>query len=154
MRLRHSGENEVVVVARGGVEVNVADLEEPLEHALGDVHVLDALEACLLDRAGDDAFLDVEAAVGDRVVRRHPLDEADQDGGTNADDGEDDDQAVIPVVGDLGDDRDQEAEDRSRNKALDIEVDDRAPRGVSLEEDSLSRSELGCHRPETTSPKT
>ncbi len=78
--LGDAGEDEVVVVARRGVEVDVADLHDPLVDRLPVVDVLDALQAGLLDLAGDDPALDVEPAVGDRVGGRDPLDEADQDG--------------------------------------------------------------------------
>ena len=77
-RIRDAEEDEVVVVAGRGVEVDVAHLEQPLQGRLVVVHVLDPLQARLLDVARDDAPLDVEAASGDRVVRRHPLDEAGQ----------------------------------------------------------------------------
>src|SRR5215203_184461 len=84
-RIGDAGEDEVVVVGRGGVEVDVADLHQALVDALAIVDVLDPLQARLLDLFGDDPPLDVEPAVGDRVGGRHPFDEADQDG-----EGEDD----------------------------------------------------------------
>ena len=61
-------EDEVVVVAGGGVEVDVADLQHALVDRLVVVDVLDPLQTRLLDLARDDPALDVEAAVGDRVV--------------------------------------------------------------------------------------
>src|SRR3954452_15118397 len=59
----YPGEDEVVVVARGRVEVDVADLHQALVDALAVVDVLDPLQARLLDLFGDDPALDVEAAV-------------------------------------------------------------------------------------------
>src|SRR6476660_1673399 len=63
VRVGDSGEDEVVVVAGRGVEVDVADLHQALVDRLLVVDVLDALEAGLLDLARDDATADVEAAV-------------------------------------------------------------------------------------------
>ena len=90
-----AGEDEVVVVAGGGVEVDVADLEHALDHRLVVVDVLDPLEPRLLDRPRDDPALDVQAAVGDRVAGRDPLDEADEDRQRDADQGDDRDEAAV-----------------------------------------------------------
>ena len=118
----------------------------PLEHGLVVVDVLDALEPRLLDRPRDDPALDVQAAVGDRVVGRDPLDEADQDRQRDAD---------------HGDDR-RPARCRSRRRRavpsatsrqitavasepLEVEVEDRPPGRVALEEDLLPGVQLRRH---------
>ena len=72
-------EDEVVVAAaRRGVEVDVADLHDPLVDRLAVVDVLDPLQPRLLDLPRDDPAFDVEAARGDRVGRRPAFEEADQ----------------------------------------------------------------------------
>src|SRR5438552_2710386 len=70
-----AGEHEVEVIAGGGVEVHVADLEQALQDGLVVIDVLDALQARLLDLSGDDPPFDVEPAGGDRVVHGDALDE-------------------------------------------------------------------------------
>jgi hypothetical protein len=139
-------EDEVVVIARGRVEVDVADLEEALERRLVEVHVLNPLETGLLDVAGDDAPLDVEAAGRDRVVGRDPLDEPgeDHDGDPDHRD-EDHESGVGLVVGDAGDEADQEGDHQDDEQPLDIEAEDRAPRGMTLKHDLLSRCQAWRH---------
>ena len=136
--IRDAGEDEVVVVARGGVEVHVAHLQHALNQRLVVVHVLHPLQPGLLDLAGDDPSLDVQAAGGDRVVGRDPLDEPSQDHDRHPDHRHQGHQpAVGPAAADPGDDRDREGRDQDQHKALDVEGDDRAPRGMPLEHHSL-----------------
>lgn len=145
LRVGDSGEDEVVVVAGSGVEVDVADLHDPLVDGLVEVDVLDPLEAGLLDLPRDDPALDVEAAVGDRVGRRDALDEADQD--RQADDHEDD-QEDGPAA-DV-EEPDGGADDDGDQDSLQVEADDRPPRGVALEDHPLSRTEVQRHRAQHT----
>ena len=132
-----AGEDEVVVVGGGGVEVDVADLHDPLVDDLPVVDVLDALEAGLLDLAGDDSAFDVEAPVGDRVGGRDPLDEADQDG--EGDDHEDDQEDGRAAHADQLGDR---ADDRGDHDPFQVEAEDRAPGGVALEDHLLAGAEV------------
>ena len=134
-RVGDAVEDEVVVVGGGGVEVDVADLHQALVDRLAVVDVLDPLEPRLLDLPRDDPALDVEAAVGDRVGRRDPLDEADQDGQRDHD--QDDQEDGRRCSADqLGDD----AEDDRDDDAFQVEAEDRAPGRVALEDDLLARS--------------
>ena len=94
------------------------------------VDVLDPLQAGLLDLARDDPALDVQAAVGDRVVDGDPLDEAGEDRRRPDQRDERDQAGVGLVVGDAGGDRDRESGDSDDEQALEVEGDDRrATRG-------------------------
>ncbi len=140
-RVGDTDEDEVVVVGRGGVEVDVADLHQPLVDRLAVVDVLHSLEAGLLDLARDDAALDVEAAVGDRVGSRDALDEADEDGdGDHDEDDQEDGRAA--GAGQLGD----HADDRRDQDPFQVEAEDRPPRGVALEDHLLAGAEVESHR--------
>src|SRR5204863_334438 len=79
LRLGDADEGEVRVAAAGRVEVDGAELENALEHALVRVHVLHAVEAGLLHVAGDDPAADVQALVGDRVRGGDALDQPHDD---------------------------------------------------------------------------
>jgi hypothetical protein len=136
-RVGDADEDEVVVVGGRGVEIDVADLHDPLIDRLPVVDVLDALEARLLDLAGDDPALDVEAPVGDRVGRRDPPDEADQDG--DGDDHENDQEDVGAACPDQLGDR---ADDRREHDAFQVEAEERAPGRVALEDHLLARTEV------------
>ena len=140
--LGDAAEDEVVVVGRGGVEVDVADPHHPLVDRLAVVDVLDALEAGLLDLARDDAALDVEPPVGDRVGRRDPLDEADQDGQPDHDEDDQEDAAAAGAE-ELRD----HADDRGDQDPFQVEAEDRPPRGVALEDHPLAGAEVERHRP-------
>lgn len=134
-------EDEVVVVARRRVEVDVADLHRPLVDGLLVVDVLHPLEAGLLDLAGDDAAFDVEAAVGDRVGGGDALDEADQDGrGDDHEDDEEDGRAA------RAEELEEDAGDRGDEDALQVEAEDRSPGRVALEDHLLPGAEVERHR--------
>jgi primosomal protein N' (replication factor Y) len=140
LRIGNPLKHEVVVVASSRVEVNIADLHHSLVHRLLVVDVLHPLQPRLLHLAGDDAAADVEAAVGDRVGRRDPLDEADQNGQADDDEDEQEDGAVAGVEeleDDAGKGRDQDS--------LQVEAEDRPPGGVALEDHLLSRAEVERH---------
>jgi S-adenosylmethionine synthetase len=139
-------EDEVVVVARGRVEVDVAHLEESLERRLVVVDVLHPLQAGLLDVPGDDAALDVEAAGRDRVVDRDALDEPGDDHRRDSNDGDDDDEPRVGVpVGDVADEADQEGDHQDDQQSLEVEGEDRPPRGVALEHDLLTGCQTERH---------
>src|SRR5437763_13303516 len=72
----HAYELEVGVVSACRVEVDGPDLEQALEGRLAGVHVLHPVDPRLLNVARDDPVLDVQALVGDRVLRREAPDEA------------------------------------------------------------------------------
>jgi len=134
-------EHEVVVIPRRRVEVDVADLHQALVDRLFVVDVLDALEAGLLDLAGDDAAFDVEAAVGDRVGGCDALDEADQDGEGDDDEDDEEDRAAAGA-----EELEEHPDDRRDQDALQVEAEDRPPRGVALEDHLLARAEVERHR--------
>src|SRR4051794_12905184 len=138
-------EDEVVIVARRRVEVDVADLHRPLVDRLLVVDVLDPLQAGLLDLAGDDAAFDVEAAVGDRVGGGDPLDEADQDG--CGDDHEDDEENRCAA---RAEELEEDADDRGDEDSLQVEAEDRPPGGVALEDHLLPGTEVERHRRQHT----
>ena len=138
--VRHAGEDEVVVVAGGGVEVDVADLEHALEHRLLVVHVLDALQARLLDLPRDDPALDVQPPRGDRVVDGDPLDQAGEHHDGDPDDGDQRHEAGIVL-----DQPDHDADRDHEQQPLDVEGDDRPPRGMALEHHLLPRCEPRRH---------
>src|SRR4051794_25068785 len=138
-------EDEVVIVARRRVEVDVADLHRPLVDRLLVVDVLDPLQAGLLDLAGDDAAFDVEAAVGDRGSGGDALDEANQDG--CGDDHEDDEESRCAA---RAEELEEDADDRGDQDSLQVEAEDRPPGGVALEDHLLPGAEVERHRRQHT----
>jgi hypothetical protein len=125
--LRDAGEDEVRFVGASRGELDVADLHDPLVDTLVVVHVLHPLQPRLLDLPRDDPDLDVEAAVGDRVDGRDPLDESDHDR-----DREDRDEDEDPEAGAAVDEPREDTGGRSDECALDVEADDRPPGRMSL----------------------
>src|SRR5262249_36509380 len=63
-------------IAGGGVEVDEADAEQPLDHALMSLDVLQALIRRRVVGAREDAMADVDALVGDDVGRVEALEPA------------------------------------------------------------------------------
>src|SRR6476659_3171001 len=140
-RIGDPDEDEVVVIGCGGVEIDVADLHDPLVDRLAVVDVLHPLQPRLLDLARDDATLDVEATTGDRVGRRHAFDEADEDG--EADDRQhDQEDGCASGAEELGD----HANDDGDQDALDVEAEDRPPGRMALDDHLLARAEVETHR--------
>ena len=90
----HALEGEVGVVGSRGVEVDGADAEQPVDGPLAGVDVLDAVDARLLDAAGDDPALDPQSLVGDREAHEQPPDEADQHGEPDAHEEDEDPEPV------------------------------------------------------------
>ena len=89
----------------------------------------------------------LQAAVGDRVAGRDALDEADQDRQRDADEGDRSttrllsvSSPIVPVASAT-----TRQIDGGREDPLEVEVEDRPPGGVALEEDLLSRVELRRH---------
>ena len=74
-RVVDAAEPEVVRRAAGGVEVDRADPEQPLEQPLARVDVLDALEPRLVHLAREQPGSDRQPPVGDRVGRADPPDQ-------------------------------------------------------------------------------
>ena len=140
-------EAEAVVARAGGVEVDVADLDRALEQGLVVVDVLDPLQARLLDLAGDDPALYVQAAVGDRVDGRDPLQKADQDGQRQGHQDDQEDEAVVGVVAeDPGRERDHDPRCDRQQQALCVEGEDCPPGRVTLEDHSFAGGEVQGHR--------
>src|SRR6476619_2637459 len=119
-RIGDPDEDEVVVIGCGGVEIDVADLHDPLVDRLAVVDVLHPLQPRLLDLARDDATLDVEAD-----DRQH-----DQEDG------------CASGAEELGD----HANDDGDQDALDVEAEDRPPGRMALEDHLLARAEVETHR--------
>jgi len=79
------------------------------------------------------------AAVGDRVRRRHPFDEADQDG--EGEDDENDDEGRRAAVDQV---RDETEDDRDQG-AFEVEAEDRPPGRMALEDHPLAGVEVDAH---------
>jgi hypothetical protein len=137
-----AGEREVRVVGAGRVEVDRPDPQEPVHHALLGVHVLDAIDARLLDLLGEDPALDAQALVGDRVDGRDPPDEPDQHHGRRPDHDHAAHETALDSVADRSDERDDAGEDEHRQQRLQIEAEDRPPGRVALEDDPLAVVEV------------
>src|SRR4051794_11190329 len=142
LRLGDAREDEVRLIGPGRRELDVADLHDALVDPLVEVHVLDALQARLLDLPGDDPDLDVEPAVGDRVDGRHTPDEADEDRDRGNHHEGDDTETGAAVVEQCGED----PGGGSDGEALQVEAQDRPPGRMPLVDHLLSG--LQVHAPQ------
>ena len=115
VRIRDAAEREVELGAAGGVEVDRADPQQPLEHRLARVDVLHALQPRLVHVAAEQAEVDRQPAVGDRVGRPDPPDETDQHDRDHPHDHGEHDPRDLDVL--VGESLDQPGERADRDRA-------------------------------------
>ena len=133
----HPLETELRVVGPGGVEVDIPDPEEPVEHALLVVHVLDAVKARLLHAPPHESAADAQPLGRDQVLRRDTAQVADDEGQPR-----DDRRPTTTASGHESANHPRHQHEGRHDEAADVEGHERPPGGSSLIQLALAAAEL------------